>query len=84
MFFLPGWWRLAGFLIWLALDLRVSMLARLQRTRPAWTRAVSLTVATFAIGLQLFWSDRSVAVSVVIWGVLACCCAALYFSRRKN
>jgi hypothetical protein len=60
------------------------MLARLQETRRAWARAVALTTATVALGLQLFWSHPSLAVTVVLWGVVLSCFAVWYFSGRKN
>jgi hypothetical protein len=84
MFFVPGWWRLTGFVLWLVLDARVLMLARSQGTGRAWTRTLALTIATVALGLQLFWSHRPLEVSVVLWGVLACCFAVWYVSGRKS
>jgi hypothetical protein len=84
MFFVPGWWRLTGFVLWLVLDARALMLARLQGTARAWTHAVTLTAATVALGLQLFWSPRPLTVTVVLWGVLLCCFAVWFFSWRKR
>jgi hypothetical protein len=84
MFFLPGWWRLAGFVLWLALDVRGLLLARKQGSRRDWTRAIVLTIATVGLGLLLFWNNHPHSATAVLSGVVLGCLAAWYLAGRRS